>query len=321
VACSWQGVVGCAGTTELPLSNGCVNDQIPLLDASQRFPPQSVSAGNRRSGLTDTDQTPPRPGDFTGNWDSDMMRRIVSVSRPVVTRWFRGEVRGLETFPSAGALIVSNHSGLPFAWDVPVLWVDFFEKFGYDRPLYTLGHDILFRGPQAGPLMRMGMLRASRDNANKALGSGAAVMVFPGAAHDAARPTWQMNTIDFSGRTGYVTMAIEAGVPIVPAVSIGGQETQLYLTRGEWLAKWLGLKRLVRLEEMPVSIGFPFGLSLGTANLPLPSKIVTQVLPPIDITAQFGENPDVAEVDARVRKVMQSALDELAAQRRFPILG
>ncbi len=33
---------------------------------------------------------------------------------------------------------------------------------------------------------------------------------------------------NFNGRKGYVT-AVEAGVPIVPAVSIGGQESQLYL--------------------------------------------------------------------------------------------
>jgi hypothetical protein len=45
------------------------------------------------------------------------------------------------------------------------------------------------------------------------------------------------------------------------------------------------------------------------------------VLPAIDITARFGEDPDVAEVDAYVRKVMQKALDRLAKQRRFPVLG
>jgi hypothetical protein len=60
---------------------------------------------------------------------------------------------------------------------------------------------------------------------------------------------------------------------------------------------------------------------VGNYNLRLPSKIVTQVLEPIDITAQFGKKPDVADVDAHVRKVMQSALTDLAAQRRFPVLG
>ena len=44
-------------------------------------------------------------------------------------------------------------------------------------------------------------------------------------------------------------------------------------------------------------------------------------LPAIDITARFGEEPDVAEVDAYVRKVMQEGLDKLAGQRRFPVLG
>jgi hypothetical protein len=56
-------------------------------------------------------------------------------------------------------------------------------------------------------------------------------------------------------------------------------------------------------------------------NLPLPTKIVTQVLKPIDLFAQFGENPDVEQVDAHVRSVMQTALDRLARQRRLPVLG
>ena len=45
------------------------------------------------------------------------------------------------------------------------------------------------------------------------------------------------------------------------------------------------------------------------------------VLPAIDIVAEFGEDPDIDEVDAHVRHVMQRALDELAAERRLPILG
>ena len=56
-------------------------------------------------------------------------------------------------------------------------------------------------------------------------------------------------------------------------------------------------------------------------NLPLPSKIVTHVLPPIDVVSAFGEDPDVDEVDAHVRTVMQQALDALAAERRLPVIG
>ena len=107
----------------------------------------------------------------------------------------------------------------------------------------------------------------------------------------------------------------------MPVVSTGGQQSQLFLTRGTWLAKRLGLNRF-RSDILPITVGFPFGLSaIVPINLPLPTKIVTRVLPPIDVVGQFGESPDIEEVDAHVRALMQSALRELGSQRRFPLLG
>ena len=83
------------------------------------------------------------------------------------------------------------------------------------------------------------------------------MVVFPGGDYDAYRPTLSENVIDFNGRKGYVSTAIEAGVPIVPAVSIGGQETQLYLSRGTWLAERLGLKRLLRSDDSAALVRLP----------------------------------------------------------------
>ena len=255
-------------------------------------------------------------------WDPELTKRVIGVLRPIAKRYFRSEIKDLGRIPVGGALLVSNHSGGSTTTDLPTFAVDFYDRFGYDRPLYTLSHDILSVGPAKQFLQQLGFIPASRDNAARALASDAAVMVFPGSDYDATRPTLAQNVIDFNGRTGYVRTAIDAGVPIVPVVSIGGQETQFFLTRGTWLAKRIGLiKRLTRSEIVPIAVGFPFGVTLGGVNLPLPSKIVTQVLPAIDITARFGEDPDVAEVDAYVRKVMQKALDRLAKQRRFPVLG
>jgi 1-acyl-sn-glycerol-3-phosphate acyltransferase len=255
-------------------------------------------------------------------WDPAFTKQLNNVVTPVIKRWFRAEVRGLESFPPAGgAVVVSNHSGGVLTPDWLILAPAFYGKFGYDRPLYTLAHYGVFFTPFAGSLGRLGVIHASRENAAKALHSGAVVLVFPGGDYDSFRPTLTQNVIDFDGRTGYVRAAIEAGVPIVPAVSIGGQETQLFLTRNAWLAKRLGLKR-IRMEILPVTFGFPFGLTgLFPANMPLPAKIAYQVLEPIDIVAQFGKNPDVHEVDAHVRSVMQTALDRLGRQRRFPVLG
>lgn len=255
-------------------------------------------------------------------WDPDFTRRFKNAVGPIVKRYFRAEVNGLESLPaSGGALVVSNHSGGVFTPDVFVFAPAFYDAFGFDRPLYILAHYGVLLGPLGSLLSRAGGIEASRGNAAKALQSGGVVLVFPGGDYDAFRPTRSANTIDFQGRTGYVRTAIDSGVPIVPTVSIGGQQTQLFLARGDGLAKRLGLHR-IRFKALPLTFGFPFGLTTALPpNLPLPTKIVVQVLEPIDIAAQFGEDPDIDEVDAHVRRVMQTALDELGRQRRFPILG
>ncbi|MCX5045324.1 acyltransferase family protein [Aldersonia sp. NBC_00410] len=240
-----------------------------------------------------------------------------------VKGWFRSAVEGIDNVPAVGgALLVSNHSGGLLAMDVPVIAVAFAERFGVERPLYTLAHDMLFVGPAKYLMDRAGFVKADRKTAAQVLRSGAVTIVFPGGDYDAYRPTAEANTIDFAGHTGYVRAALEADVPLVPVVSIGGQEVQLFLTRGEGLMERLGMAKLLRSKIAPITFGLPFGFTLGVPpNFPLPAKISTRVLEPIDIRAEFGDDPDIAEVDREVRKRMQTALDELAAARRFPVLG
>jgi 1-acyl-sn-glycerol-3-phosphate acyltransferase len=254
-------------------------------------------------------------------WDADAMAQFIAITRPIAKVWFRPEVRGLDTFPSDGALVVSNHSGGVLTTDTLIFSMAFYDRFGFDRPVHTLGHSALFVGPIGDLLRKTGLIHADPDTATAALRDGAVVMVFPGGLYDAFRPTAKRNTIDFNGRTGYVKAALAAGVPIVPVVSIGGQENQLFLTRGTWLARRLGLNRM-RSDILPITVGFPFGVSAVVPfNIPLPTKIVTQVLEPIDVTGQFGTDSDVKAVDAHVRTRMQQAMDSLARERRFPVFG
>jgi 1-acyl-sn-glycerol-3-phosphate acyltransferase len=255
-------------------------------------------------------------------WDAEFTRRLINAVRPVAKRWFRWEVDGLESFPpDGGALVVSNHSGGMLTADTLIFSTAFYDRFDYERPVLILGHDALFAGSLASITNRIGLIRADREIAVQALRSGAVVMVFPGGVYDAYRSTLRENRIDFKGRIGYVRIALAAGVPIVPVVSTGGQQSQLFLTRGTWLAKRLGLKRF-RSDILPVSFGFPFGVSvIVPVNLPLPTKIVTKVLEPVDVAARFGPDPDVEVVDAHVRSVMQAALHDLGRRRRLPVVG
>jgi 1-acyl-sn-glycerol-3-phosphate acyltransferase len=261
------------------------------------------------------------PSEIT-KWDPGLAECVMGFIRPLIKGYHRAEVRGLESFPAGGALVVSNHSGGLFPMDVPVFATEFYEKFGYGRPVYTLSHDVIFTGPTGDFLIKTGFIRANHENADEALRSGGVVVVFPGGDYDVYRPTLSENKFDFDGRMGYVRAALNAGVPIVPAVAIGGQESQVYLSRGEWMARLLRLDKLMRVKILPLSFGFPFGLSaVLPVNVPLPTKIVMQVLPPIDIVAEFGADPDIDEVDGLVRHVMQRALDELAEERRLPVFS
>jgi 1-acyl-sn-glycerol-3-phosphate acyltransferase len=278
-----------------------------------------MSSVERQQAATDTGAETGR-SEIAG-WSPSFTRRLAGMLRPIYKWYFRSEVRGLDNFPPGKALVVANHSGGLFAFDIQILGVHFYERFGYGRPMYTLSHNLIFTRINSWFLARTGFIRATHDNALQALRNDAVVVTFPGGDYDAYRPTFRQNVIDFAGRTGYVRTAVDAGAPLVPAVSIGLQETQLFLARGTRLARWLGLKRRLRTDIFPIAFGFPFGFVGAPLNLPLPSKVIIQMLEPIDIVARFGNDPDVAAVDAYVRSVMQTALKRLARQRRWPILG
>ena len=130
---------------------------------------------------------------------------------------------------------------------------------------------------------------------------GAAVLVYPGGDWETHRPSWESAKIDFAGRKGFIRLAIARNVPVVPVVSIGGQETALFLSRGERLARLLRLDRLARLKVLPISLALPWGLNVGdiAGHIPLPAKITIQVMEPIDLPREFGPEPDV---DAGVRR-------------------
>jgi 1-acyl-sn-glycerol-3-phosphate acyltransferase len=162
---------------------------------------------------------------------------------------------------------------------------------------------------------------ANHDNATLALESGAALLVYPGGDYEVFRPSWEGNKVDFGGRKGYVKLARDAGVPIVPIASVGGQEAALFLDRGQWLARLLGVDKIARLKSVPILLAPPWGLTVSdmVPRLPLPTKIAIEVQDPIDAEDIAVSDDDV--VHEKVEASLQAGVDRLAAERRFPVLG
>jgi 1-acyl-sn-glycerol-3-phosphate acyltransferase len=256
--------------------------------------------------------------------DPDYIRETLPRLWLAASLYFRGEVRGLGNIPEEGpVLLVGNHSGGNLTPDTHVFTLAFSAYFGVERRFYQLAHNLVLSMPGLGMLRKYGTVAASPDNARKALASGAALLVYPGGDYEVHRPIWEGNKVDFDGRKGFIRLALEHDVPMVPVVSIGGQETSLFLSRGEHLAKLLQLDKLFRLKVLPISLAIPWGLNVGDmmGHWPLPSKLTIEALPPIHLREEFGDDPDLDEVYDHVMRVMQETLDALAAERRFPVIG
>ena len=255
--------------------------------------------------------------------DPDAMRELLPITWLLVSAWFRPDVRGLHHLPAEGAaLIVGNHTGGLQSPEIFISQLAISSYFGVERPFYQLAHRMVLNSPLAGILRRFGTVEADPGNADMALRSGALLQVYPGGDYEVFKPTRDSAVVDFNRRKGFIRLALEHDVPIVPQVTIGGQETALFLSRGENLAKLLRLDKTMRLKVLPIMVGLPFGLLPPFFPfIPLPSKIVIQYLQPIHLRETYGDDPDLDEIYDDIVGRMQDVLTHLQSERRIPVLG
>ena len=256
--------------------------------------------------------------------DPDYIRENLPWLWLLASIYFRGEVRGLGHIPEDGpVLLVGNHSGGNLTPDTGVFTLAFAAYFGVERAFHQLAHNLVLSWPGlrgSAQVRDGGRVSGERPQGarlrRRAAGLSRRRLRGPPAS-------WESERVDFGRRKGFLRLALEQDVPIVPVVSIGGQETALFLTRGEGLARALMLDRLFRLKVLPISIAPPWGLNVGDflGHLPLPAKITTEVLPAIHLREEFGADPDLDEVYDHVMRVMQETLDALSAERQLPVLG
>lgn len=242
------------------------------------------------------------------------------------TSYFSPEVRGLDRLPADGpVLVVGNHSCLFYMPEVWVCGLAVLNRRGIDQPAYLLTYDLLLAVPGVGPVLRrLGALPARAPDAEQALRQGGCVVVYPGGDREACRPWTDRNRIDFGGRSGFIRLALRCGVPVVPVVAHGGQHAVVVLSRGDRVARALGLAS-VRIKVFPFLAG-PFGItSVLTPPAPMPAQLTLEFLPALDWTAYGADAArDPAVLTACYDQVtgrMQAALDRLAAERPYPVLA
>ena len=256
------------------------------------------------------------------NRDPKVLERFADLAEPILWRWFRPRVHGLDNIPEGGALYVCNHSGGFMTPDTWILAVALTRERGIEDVPYALAHQVVMEAPLTNQMLpAMGAIAANPENAHRVFAAGRKVLVYPGGDLDAFRPSRDRGRVVFGPRRGYVRLALSEGVPIIPVVSAGSHDGWWVLSDGRWLSRLLHTHRFLRTDVLPITLSVPWGLTAGAPPyLPLPTRVFIDVLEPIYFERSGPEAADdmdyVEACHLRVLDTMQLALDRLMRERR-----
>lgn len=256
-------------------------------------------------------------GDFDVDefgFDEDFTTNIyLPLLRPLYRTWFRVEVRGVENLPAeGGGLVVANHSGT-VAMDSLMTQVAVFDEHPEHRHLRMLGADLVFQTPVVAQVARKsGSTLAGNADAERLLGGGELVGVWPEGFKGVGKPFSERYKLQRFGRGGFVSAAIRTGVPIIPCSIIGAEEIYPILGNMKTLARVLGA------PYAPVTPTWPLLGPLGL--IPLPSKWIIEFGVPVetkDLGPGAADDPMlVFDLTDQIRETIQQSLYSLLMQRR-----
>lgn len=228
--------------------------------------------------------------------------------------WFGVQIAGLENIPAKGnGLLFGNHSGV-----LPVdgcLLYDGIANYHPDpRRVRFLVTKFLLDAPLIGKfLCGYGSVPADYEIATELLHKQELVFFYP----EAEKGTGKL----FKNRyklaefhTGFVRAAIETGSPMVPIVTIGGDEIYPLLGNIKPLAQ------LLKAPYFPVTPFFPW-LPFPLNIIPLPIKIMMCVWRPFKLKYPSGASEDeslITEIASDIQSDIQTKVNDLLEIRTSP---
>ncbi len=199
---------------------------------------------------------------------------------PAVWLAHRPRLAGAEHLPEGPFLLVTNHSAGLGVSEIVAFGALYLRDIGPERPLAGFALPTTFRvWPFSRLLEALGAVPSTYEHARRTLELGVPLLVFPGGDHETLRPVWKHDRVDFGGRMGFLKIAREAGVPIVPMGIRGGSFTAPMLVRSRRLAKLLVIPHLIGQKRWGVSLLGALGTAgIALAPIPLVAKLGASML-------------------------------------------
>ena len=246
-------------------------------------------------------------------YDLAFVERTAPLLEFLWARYFRVRLLGIENIPDDGAaLLVGNHSGgIPY--DGAMLLHGIRRDHPRHRRVRPLVANFAFRsGWMANVVARVGCVRASMENALPILARGELVAVFPEGLKGVGKLYRERYRLARFGRGGFVRLAREAQVPLLPIAIVGAEEIHPVIGKITRFAEPLGI------PYIPITPTFPWLGPLGL--LPVPTKWTIQIGAPIP-PPKPGDEDGTPRVAEDVRHAIDTMIADLLAQRRSILFG
>ena len=165
---------------------------------------------------------------------------VALLTWPILWGLFRLRARGRENLPQEGGFVLAcNHVSNFDPWPLGMpLWPRRFLRFMAKSELYWFPVSLILNGAGAFPIRRGQADTEAIENAVRLAREGNIVAMFPEGTR---RRKGLMKTREARPRTGAARIALEAGVPLIPA-AIAGTD------------------KLIRLGPLRVAYGAPIEL-------------------------------------------------------------
>lgn len=202
----------------------------------------------------------------------------------IITRYLRVTTEGMENIPKDGPyIVIANHSGF-MGFDALMINHQIFnEKKTVPR---IIAHKLWFFHPDFSVhIKKLGLVPATLDNGLKILEKGHSLLLFPEGEEGNFKPsTLRYRLRRF--RRGFVRLALQTGVPIIPATVIGAEESNITLSQIRWAKELFGV-----LIPVPLNV------------IPLPARWHIKFLKPIEWKKAPEKAEDIQHVTRLSREV------------------
>jgi 1-acyl-sn-glycerol-3-phosphate acyltransferase len=222
--------------------------------------------------------------------------------------YFRVATHDIARVPQGGVLLIANHAGqLPF--DAMMIATAMLLEAEPPRIVRGMAEYWVPQLPFVSEVaQRGGAVAGTPETCREMLEAGEAVLAFPEGVrgmNKLFKDRYQL--MEFG--LGFVRLALEAQVPIVPIAVVGSEEQQ------PGLANWRRLGRALGMPAFPVTPTFPWLGPLGL--LPLPVKYQLYFGEPLCFEGSpTDEDAAVREKVDRVRSAIADLFERGLAERR-----